>query len=188
MIDAYLEILDAFSPLQEEARTLIESQISIKDIPKGDFILQEGSVCNHIYFLHSGFARQFYYKNGKEITEWFAASKEFCFSIESYFHQTPSKLMIQTLEDSTVIFLHRDAYMELSKIQSDLSQLAIKMFAESLVFSQRRMEHVLFESAKDRYVHLLETKPNIIQKVPLAYIASFLGITQETLSRIRGQL
>ena len=62
------------------------------------------------------------------------------------------------------------------------------MFAESLVFSQRRMEHVLFESAKDRYVHLLETKPNIIQKVPLAYIASFLGITQETLSRIRGQL
>lgn len=188
MLNAYFEALKSFSPLDDHSIELLKPQISIMESAKGDFILPEGVVCKHIFFLHTGFARQFYYKNGKEITEWFAAEKEFCFSIESYFEDAPSRITIQALENATVIALHRDALMELSKKNSQISQLALKMFATSLVFSQQRMETILFESAKDRYRHLLETKPKIIQKVPLAHIASFLGITQETLSRIRAKL
>ena len=188
MLDAYFRALEEFSPLDATAKKQLEEFIVVTKVVKSDFILEQGVVCNYIYFLDQGFARQFYYKNGKEITEWFAAEKEFCFSIESYFHHTPSKLTIQALEDSVVIGLHRDALMELSKKHSQISQLALNMLSTSLVYSQQRMETILFESAKDRYKHLLETKPKIIQKVPLAHIASFLGITQETLSRIRAKL
>ena len=188
MLDAYFRALEEFSPLDATAKKLLEEFIVVTKVVKSDYILEQGAVCNYIYFLDQGFARQFYYKNGKEITEWFAAEKEFCFSIESYFHHTPSKLTIQALEDSVVIGLHRDALMELSKKHSQISQLALNMLSTSLVYSQQRMETILFESAKDRYRHLLETKPKIIQKVPLAHIASFLGITQETLSRIRAKL
>ena len=188
MLDAYFRALEEFSPLDAKAKKQLEEFIVVTKVVKSDFILEQGVVCNYIYFLDQGFARQFYYKNGKEITEWFAAEKEFCFSIESYFHHTPSKLTIQALEDSVVIGLHKDALMELSKEHSQISQLALNMLSTSLVYSQQRMETILFESAKDRYRHLLETKPKIIQKVPLAHIASFLGITQETLSRIRAKL
>ena len=97
MLDAYFRALEEFSPLDANAKKQLEEYIVVTKVAKNDFILEQGAVCNYIYFLDQGFARQFYYKNGKEITEWFAAEKEFCFSIESYFHHTPSKLTIQAL-------------------------------------------------------------------------------------------
>ncbi|MEH6656510.1 Crp/Fnr family transcriptional regulator [Leeuwenhoekiella marinoflava] len=188
MLDNYFNKLKEFSLFSQAEKDNLTKYITIKKVQKGNYILNSGEVCNHIYFLNQGFARQYYYKNGKEVTEWFAGKNEFCFSIESYFKDSPSKLLIETIEDSEVIYLHKEGLLGLSKSNIEIGQLAIKMFAKSLVLSQQRMESILFQSAKDRYVNLLERQPEIIQKVPLSYIASFLGITQETLSRIRAKL
>ncbi|RXG15220.1 CRP-like cAMP-binding protein [Leeuwenhoekiella aestuarii] len=188
MLDNYFNKLNEFSLVSQTEKEELIKYISVKKIPKGNYILNSGEVCDHIYFLNEGFARQYYYKENKEITEWFAGKYEFCFSIESYFNNVPSKLLIETIEDSEIIYLHKDGLLGLSKTNLKIGQLAIRMFARSLVFSQQRMDSIVFQSAKKRYVNLLERQPEIVQKVPLSYIASFLGITQETLSRIRAKL
>lgn len=188
MIPLYLEKLQEFAPLSEASRVQLQQQISVVSVSKGEHILENQDICHHIYYIHSGFARQYYFKNGKDITEWFAGSGEFCFSITSYFENEPSNLVIEAVENSTVIQLHRNALLELSKTNSEIAQLAISMISRSLIFSQERMNSVLFETALDRYKYLLKTKPAILNKVALAHVASYLGITQETLSRIRAKI
>ncbi|WP_442845631.1 Crp/Fnr family transcriptional regulator [Leeuwenhoekiella sp. H156] len=188
MIPQFLKRLQEFSPLSEATQAELQQYLSVVEIPKGEFILKYHEVCRYIFYIEKGFARQYYFRDGKEITEWFAGTHEFCFSISSYFDATPSNLLIEAVEESTVIRLHRDGILQLSKTNPEIAQLALGMFARSLKFSQLRTESILFQSARDRYLHLLETKPYVIQKVSLAHIASFLGISQETLSRIRAKI
>lgn len=152
---------------------------------KDFFLLKENTVSDFIYFLEKGVARIYYYKNGKEITEWIALDGQFFLSITSFFQRTPSHLTIQTIEPSQVYGIHHDDLMMLSDKYHDVERLLRKMVTFSLILSQERMDSIQFESAQQRYEKLLRTSPQIVQRVPLTYIASFLGITLETLSRIR---
>jgi CRP-like cAMP-binding protein len=162
--------------------------------PKDFFLLKENTVSDYIYFIQKGVARIYYYKNarpddpvgrGKEITEWLALDEQFFLSITSFFQRTPSYLIIQTLEPSEVYGIHHDDFMSLADKYHDVERLLRKMVTQSLILSQIRMDSIQFESAQQRYEKLLQNTPQIIQRVPLTYIASFLGITLETLSRIR---
>lgn len=188
MHDEYLNILDSYSPLSSESKESLKACISVKKVLKGDLVLKNNEVCRHIYFVNKGLVRIFYYKNGKDITEWFADEKQFFFSIGSYFQEQPSKLIIEAIEDSEIIQLSKEGQDRLRKTNLEISNLIIAFYSRSLVLSQIRMESMQFETAAKRYQNLMTQQPNILQKVPLQHIASFLGITQETLSRIRASL
>jgi CRP-like cAMP-binding protein len=188
MIPEYLEVLNNINPLSKSSRAELLKHITVRKIAKNNFILNHGEVCKHLYYINKGFVRVFYYKKGKEITEWFSGEKSFCFSISSYFEQTPSDLIIETLEDSEIILLSKEGLSSLRRSNLEVANLIIGFFTGSLIGSQKRMESLQFETAKQRYSHLLRDEPQIVNKVPLQYIASFLGITQETLSRIRAQI
>jgi cAMP-binding proteins - catabolite gene activator and regulatory subunit of cAMP-dependent protein kinases len=152
---------------------------------KDFFLLKENTISDYIYFIEKGVARIYYYKNGKEITEWIAMDGQFFLSITSFFQRTPSYLTIQTIEPSQVYGIHHDDLMKLADEHHDIERLLRKMVTLSLILSQERMDSIQFESAQQRYEKLLQTAPQIVQRVPLTFIASFLGITLETLSRIR---
>ena len=188
MLSEYLNRLHTESPLSEQAKSELLKYITIKKVEKGDFVLKYGEVCKHIYYVNKGFIRIFYYKNGKNITEWFANEKNFFFSITSYFEATPSSLVIEAIESSEIILLSKEGLEKLRKMNLDVANLIIKFFSISLGYSQKRMESIQFETAKQRYNKLLKDQPEILNKVPLQHIATFLGITQETLSRIRAKL
>lgn len=188
MYKEYLKTLSSISPLCPETKEALLNYVSYREIQKGENLLSKGQVCRHIYFVQKGFLRIFYYKNGKNITEWFTNEKSFCFSISSYFLDAPSELIIEALEDSEIIALSKTGLEEMRKNNLEVANLMIQFFSGSLIASQKRMESIQFESAKKRYEHLLQEQPEIVHKVPLQNIASFLGITQETLSRIRAQL
>lgn len=185
MFTEYLSILDSYSPLSGNSKEALLEHITLKKYAKGDVILSHGEICRHIYFVHKGFIRIFYFKNGKEITEWFADEKQFFFSIISYFEAKPSNLIIEAIEDCEIIMLSKEGQDKLRKCNLEVSNLIIYFYSLSLMLSQKRMESLQFETAAQRYKNLLIDQPKILQKVPLQYIASFLGITQETLSRIR---
>ncbi|GHA30901.1 cyclic nucleotide-binding protein [Salinimicrobium marinum] len=184
----FLDILNSISPLSPESKRVLQKHLSFRTLSKGDYLLNHGETCRHIYFVNKGFLRIFYYKNGKNITEWFAREKNFCFSITSYFNKTPSDLIIESIEDSEVIFLSRKGLEELRKCNLEVANLIIEFLSHSLIASQKRMESIQFETAKKRYQNLLKEQPEIIHQVSLHNIATFLGITQETLSRIRAQI
>ncbi|MBI1782761.1 MAG: Crp/Fnr family transcriptional regulator [Sphingobacteriales bacterium] len=163
-------------------------------VPKDYFLLREKEVSDYIYFIRKGVARIYYYKNArpnessgqkKEITEWIALDDQFFLSITSFFNRVPSYLIIQTLEPSDVYGIHHNDFMRLADEYHEVERLLRKMVTGSLILSQIRMDSIQFETAQQRYERLLQTSPKIIQRVPLSYIASFLGVTLETLSRIR---
>jgi len=188
MLNAYLDILSNVSFLSEQTRNELIPHINTKTIHKGDFVLKYGEICKHIYYVNKGFVRIFYYKNDKDITEWFASETRFCFSITSFFQDIPSKLVIEAIEDSEIIFLSKLGLENLRKTNIEVANLLNEFFSRSLIISQQRMESIQFETAKQRYLKLLKEQPAILNKVPLQYIATYLGITQETLSRIRSKV
>lgn len=177
--------INKISTLSEESNQAFLDAWKHWKTPKDFFLLKENTVSDYIYFIEKGVARIYYYKNGKEITEWIALDEQFFLSITSFFQRTPSHLIIQTIEPSEVYGIHHDDFMNLADKYHDVERLLRKMVTASLILSQIRMDSIQFESAQQRYEKLLQTTPQIVQRVPLTYIASFLGITLETLSRIR---
>jgi len=154
--------------------------------PKGHFLLQEGSISHYLYYVSKGAVRIFYHKQDREVTEWLTLDSTFFFSIRSFFERTPSRLSIHLLEPSELFVLHHDDLMRFCEQHHEAEKLLRRMVTRSLILSQIRMESIQFETAQQRYQNLVARNPDIVQRVSLAHIASFLGITQETLSRVRG--
>ena len=179
--------IDSIGSLSPESRNVLLNACESWSVPKDHFLVRENAIAHHLFYIKKGIARIYYFKNGKEITEWLALDNEFFFSIISFFEQKPSNLIIQTIEASEVMGIHHDTLMALCDQYHDIERWFRKAITGSLILSQYRMDSIQFETAQQRYEKLLTNYPSIVQRVPLSYIASFLGITQETLSRIRSQ-
>jgi CRP-like cAMP-binding protein len=186
-VDLLQNAITTISPLSFESMDAFHQSWKHWSVKKDHLLLKENTVSDYIYFIEKGVARIYYYKNGKEITEWIALDGQFFLSITSFFQRVPSHLIIQTIETSEVFGIHHDDFMKLADKHHDIERLLRKMVTSSLILSQVRMDSIQFESAQQRYERLLQTTPQIVQRVSLTYIASFLGITLETLSRIRSQ-
>lgn len=175
------------SPLSSESKNIFLNAWKYWAAPKDHYILREHTVSDYIYFIQKGVARIYYYKNDKEVTEWIAMDEQFFLSITSFFQRTPSYLIIQTIEPSEAFGIHHNDFMALADQYHDVERLLRKMVTASLILSQVRMDSIQFETAQQRYDRLLKNSPQIIQRVAVSYVASFLGVTPETLSRIRAQ-
>jgi CRP-like cAMP-binding protein len=184
-VEALQKNITAISSLSPESMNVFLSAWKHWTLPKDHFLLREQAVSDYVYFIEKGVARIFYHKSGKDITEWIAMDEQFFLSITSFFERVPSHLSIHTLEPSSVYGIHHNDFMALAEKYHDIERLLRKMVTKSLILSQIRMDSIQFESAQQRYHRLLNDAPAIIQRVPLNYIASFIGVTSETLSRIR---
>jgi len=184
-VQSLQKAITSISPLSAESMKAFLEAWKHWKTQKDFHLLKENTVSDYLYFIEKGVARIYYYKNSKEITEWLALDEQFFLSITSFFQRTPSHLIIHTIEPSIVYGIHHDDFMSLADKYHDVERLLRKMVTRSLILSQIRMDSIQFESAQQRYEKLLQNTPQIVQRVPLTYIASFLGITLETLSRIR---
>lgn len=187
MIRSLLEkYIQKISPITDQSLlTAFTDAWEVQEAGNDNSLLRIGEISNHIYFAATGIARIYYNKHGKEITEWIAMSPGFFLSITSFFHRTPSRLGIHVLEPSRVYGIHHDTLMEMAAKHHAIETWFRHAMSGALILSQERMDSILFETAQQRYERLLLEQPELIQRVPLSYIASFLGITQETLSRMR---
>ncbi|MDE7167014.1 MAG: Crp/Fnr family transcriptional regulator [Bacteroidaceae bacterium] len=152
---------------------------------KGDIVLSEGEVCRAMYFVDRGMVRQFYYKNGKDVTEHFSFEGRIVFCIESFLKQEPSRLMVEALENSVLYAIPYEAW-HMSMLQNqEMEMLYRKILEHALISSQEHADSQRFENATERYTRLMATKPEIVLRAPMVHIASFLQMTPETLSRVR---
>lgn len=187
IVDALQRSVTAVSSLSPQSLSAFIAAWQHWSVPKDHLLLREHAVADYFFFIEKGVARIYYHKAEKEITEWIALDEQFFLSITSFFQRTPSHLIIQTLESSEVYGIHHNDLMALANRYHDVERLLRKMVTLSLILSQQRMESIQFESAQQRYDRLLTSSPGIVRRVPLNYIASFIGVTAETLSRIRSQ-
>jgi CRP-like cAMP-binding protein len=167
---------------------ILESVLVPMRFAKNEVILSEGEVARNIYWVQKGLVRQFYHKNGKELTEYMAAENSIVMCIESLFKEEPSHLQIHALEP-TLLYAMPKAELEAVAMRSvNIQILYRKILEESLIISQRRADMLRFESAQDRYQKLMKRAPQLVLRAPLVYIASYLQMTPETLSRVRNAL
>lgn len=155
---------------------------------KGDIILNDGDICNSLFYIEKGFIRQYYVKHDKEVTEHLACEKDVVWCINSYFNHEPTHLMMETLEQSVLWAIPREIMEELSDTNGDIAYLYRRFFENSLMLSQLKADILRFESANERYARLTQHFPEIIKRAPLTLIASYLQITLETLSRVRASI
>jgi CRP-like cAMP-binding protein len=175
------------SPLSKQAETAIISISKLQEVKKNTDLQPIGHTCKTIYFLKKGVARIYYFKEHIDITESFSFENSIVVRYESLFTGKPSKKAIQVLEDAEVIAINASELFKLYDQFPDIERLFRKIFENALVDTVNRVESIQFHSAEERYNALIKEAPDVLKRVPLKYIASYLGITPVSLSRIRGQ-
>jgi CRP-like cAMP-binding protein len=183
--DSLISFLNKFHPLSTEAEQAIASIAKRIQIKKNSELQSIGHTCKTIYFLEKGLARIYYFKDEIEITESFSFENNLVLRYESLFSGRPSKKAIQVLEDSELIAIKADELTLLFSKYSEIETLFRKIIEAALVDTINRVESIQFHTAEERYTSLLHEAPDVIKRVPLKFIASYLGITPVSLSRIR---
>jgi len=183
--DVARELARRYSTMTHEELDLLESILVPMKFAKNDLILREGETCNHIYWVVKGLVRQFYYKNGKELTEYMATENNIVMCIESLFLEQPTHLQIKAIEPTILIGIPKVELEAVAMKSVNIQILFRKILEESLILSQIHADMLRFESAQDRYQKLIKRQPQMVLRAPLVYIASYLQMTPETLSRVR---
>lgn len=174
-----------FPEMSLEARRQLESILIREEYPKGTIALNQGEIAHEIVFVGKGMLRQYYYKNGKDVTEHFSYEGCILMCLESFLKQEPTRLIIETIEPAIIYLFPYDMIQKLTKENWEINMFYRKILEFSLIVSQIKADSWRFETARERYNLLLERHPEIIKRAPLSYIASYLLMTPETLSRVR---
>ena len=183
--DIARELARKYSTMTHEELDVLESLLVPIKYGKGEKILQEGEICRNISYIERGLIRQFYFKNGKEVTEHLGVDHSIFMCIESLFTEEPTRLQVEALEPTLVYALPK-ARLEAAAMRNvNIQMLYRKILEESLIQSQIHADLVRFESAPNRYKRLCDLNPQVVLRAPLTYIANYLQMTPETLSRIR---
>ena len=174
-----------FPEMTPEGRKILENLAERRDLNKGEMLIHQGQVSRHIVFVAKGMLRQYYFKNGKEVTEHFSYEGCILMCIESLLKQEPTRLVAEALEPATVYLLPYDRLLKLSEYIREINIFYRKILEFSLITSQIKADSWRFETARERYNLLMKTHPEVIKRAPLSHIASYLLMTPETLSRVR---
>lgn len=165
----------------------METCFEQQTFPKNAYLVTEGKICRYIYFLEQGALRGFYNLEGKEVTHWFAFAPEFVTSFYSFITQKPAVESIQLLEGSILWAINKDNLTSLMSRFHEVERLVRIAYEGYYIRLEERFVNAQFKTATERYQHLLQQTPHLLERVSLGYIASYLGISQETLSRIRSK-
>ncbi|HMK27922.1 MAG TPA: Crp/Fnr family transcriptional regulator [Chitinophagaceae bacterium] len=185
-MDQLIQYFKKFSALSKEAEKAICDISSIITIKKNKDLQPIGHTCKTIYFINKGVARIYYFKDGIDITESFSFENNIIARVESLFTGKPSRKAIQVLEDAGIVAINATQLFKLYDSFPEIERLFRKIFEAAYVETVNRIEGMQFHPAEERYNALLTEAPNVLMRVPLKYVASYLGITQVSLSRIRG--
>ncbi len=183
--DIARELARKYSTMTHDELDILESILVPMKYAKGEMILKEGEVCQHIYYIDRGLIRQFYFKNGKELTEHLGTDHSIFMCIESLFREEPTRLQVEALEPTMIYALPKLRLEEVALHHVNIQILYRKILEESLIISQVHADLVRFETAQDRYLKLCKLMPQVVLRAPLVYIANYLQMTPETLSRVR---
>jgi CRP-like cAMP-binding protein len=184
----YLKLEKLFKDLDKNAGEDYHQVFKKEELGKGTFLLKEGNICKYTWILETGLTRVFSTKNDIEITTYFGFPGAFIDSFRSYILQEPSKESIQLLEDSVVYSIRRSDIEHLKKKYPQINEIDKLLTECYVIWLEERIYAIQFSTAQERYNELINNYPLFIKKIPLTYIASYLGITLETLSRIRAKI
>lgn len=171
--------------LSDESERELNLVLDRNIYPKGEIILNQNTICTDIYIIEKGIVRQFYYKDGRDVSEHFSCEGDLVFSIESLFLKEPTTLLMEALEASVIYQLNYSKFQQLCDQNIDINMLYRRIVESDLIVSQRKADLWRFENARERYLRFCKEYPEVVHRAPVAHIATYLLMTPETLSRVR---
>jgi CRP-like cAMP-binding protein len=182
-----LKHLQTYYRISDSAQQALCERFEQVELNKNDFLLGAGRVCRSLYFLESGCLRGYYHLGEKEVTHWFGFENDFVTSYHSFITQQPAVENIQLIERSVLWAISKETLSALFNDHHDIERLVRIATEKYYLRLEERFVNGHFKTAGERYRMLLQQQPHVLERVPLGYIASYLGISQETLSRIRSK-
>lgn len=183
-----IELFKQFGPIPSYIEKDMEAKIQCKTYNKDSFFIKQGQIISSLFVIEKGLVRSFYIKDEREINDWFGFENTPLGATIPLFFNQPSLQNIQFLETSTIYYISNSDLNSLYTKYNEMNTIGRKMMEEWCRFIEKRSWSLQTESAKERYLTLIESEPQILQRISLGHIASYLGVTQETLSRIRHNL
>ncbi len=184
--ELFINYLLQFGSLNKQQTDLINSSLTVKTYKTGDYFLKAGQTSRETGFILNGIFRVCYYDNdGNEITRYFVDETNFIADLISYNTGLPSTEYVQAVTDSQVIILSKQAMDNLSGTIIVWESIIGKITAKALAEKVARVSLMMPQDATARYEFFLENFPNLANRVPLQYIASYIGVTKSSLSRLR---
>jgi CRP-like cAMP-binding protein len=174
--------------LSGAALSTLISLLDLQHYPKGHLLVREGKIEKTVYFLEEGIARVFFQKDGSEVTFCFCQEGDALLSLNSYFGNKPGYESIELLENAAVYKISQDVLQQLYETDITLANWGRKFAENEFIKADERFMAQQFKTASERYADFLACFPNIARRVQLGHIASYLGISQVSLSRIRAEM
>jgi CRP-like cAMP-binding protein len=172
--------------LTNETIDELKKHLAVAEYAKNQFLLKENQRHDFAYFIINGAARSYYLKDGTEVNTWFAFENDLVGSLNTY-HGLPSRETVELLEDAKLISINVRTVKPFISTNLQISNFIGAVIEEYAQFLEDRIFYSQFMSSKERYELLLKHEPMALQRIPLTYIASYLGISRETLSRLRAK-
>ena len=174
-----------FGIIQPEDLKTIGSLFNQTTIRKGDYFLKTGRMCDKLSFVKSGYLRIFTTTEDKEVTQWIATQGYFVTDLSSLLFGNPARWTIQALTDSVLYTINREDYKRIGNLVPQWHELEKLFIGKCFTILEDRIFSHLSMTAEERYTYFFENNRELFNQVPLQYIASMLGMTPETFSRIR---
>ncbi len=185
MFDKFLKLIKFYTNLKPDDIDFFKNHIPIKSFKKNELVFKEGKISKTIYFVLKGCVRLFFNVDGNEKTAFFYTEGKFVCAGESYTFNVPAKENYQAIEDTVLMCLDKPTIEKMLKFSSSLEIIARIAVEDELITCQRMIVSFVTKSPEERYIELLENNSTLFQRAPQQYIASFLGVSPETLSRIK---
>jgi len=183
-----IRFINRFHQLDSKTEEAVRACFKEEVFRKEEFIVEAGKICSKVFFIQSGFVRRFFMHDGKDVTIWFYGSNQMATSMPSFFEQKPAYEYLQACEDTKVYSLS----FKNEQMLLDEFPLFAKFHLNQLRFYLAGIDEVNYRlklmTAKEKYLMMMTLAPEIMQKAMLKHIASFLDVSQETLSRIRASI
>jgi CRP-like cAMP-binding protein len=188
-MDDLISFLLQFGQLNQQQMQLIKESVFERTLKRDGFFSEAGKIPREIGYIRSGIMRVHYFNDkGEEITRYFIEENNIVVDVHCFDHKTPSTQYVQAVTDCELLIFSEEALKTLSATILDWDLILGKIREKGLLDKVRRIAPMMSEDATSRYLSFLEKFPGLVNRIPLSYLATYLGITQSSLSRIRKQL
>ena len=188
MIEKLLNYLEKHTRLSEQEKEMVRSLFPVQTFEKGSLLLKEGEISRAFYFNLSGCVRLYYTVDGEEKTAFFYSEDQFISSYESFTGQAPAKHSLQCIEDCSLVIISAEHAHQLLNFSPKFDFLARVIMEEELSLYQKILATFITLNPEQRYLNFMENYPELLQRIPQHYLATYLGVKPESLSRIRKRI
>jgi len=183
-----IQFLNSIHPMSTPLLEHLDTVLKLRTLHKREYLLRAGHICRNISFIQQGLLRCFYIKGDMEVCSWFMKEGDVIISVESFYGQKTSYESIQALEECELYYIDYNELQQIYKLFPDFNFIGRVLTERYYMLSEQRLYSLRMQRAQERFDYFIEHYPELLLRIPAKYIASYIGITEVTMSKIRARM